>query len=54
MFDVALANSVGEAGLCVHTETYGFALALEHAGDLHSSDHFVEPADELGNIKEAG
>ena len=34
MFD-ALAKSVGEAGLCVHTEKYGFALALEHAGDLH-------------------
>ena len=55
MFDVALANSAGEPpGLCVHTETYGFALALEYAGDLHSCDHFVEPVEELGNIKEAG
>jgi radical SAM protein with 4Fe4S-binding SPASM domain len=53
MFDVALANWVGEPpGLCVHTETCGLALALEHTGDLYSCDHFVEPAYKLGNIKE--
>ena len=45
MFDVALANWVGEPpGLCVHSETCGHALALEHTGDLYSCDHFVEPA----------
>ncbi len=44
MFDVALANWVGEPpGLCVHSETCGLALALEHTGDLYSCDHFVEP-----------
>jgi uncharacterized protein len=53
MFDVALANWVGEPpGLCVHSETCGLALALEHTGDLYSCDHFVEPRYRLGNIKE--
>ena len=53
MFDVALANWVGEPpGLCVHSETCGRALALEHTGDLYSCDHFVEPAYRLGNIGE--
>jgi len=53
MFDVALANWVGEhPGLCIHSETCGLALALEHTGDLYSCDHFVEPAFKLGNIRE--
>jgi uncharacterized protein len=52
MFDVALANWVGEPpSLCVHSETCGLALALEHTGDLYSCDHFVEPKHKLGNIK---
>ncbi len=51
MFDVALANWVGEPpGLCVHSETCGLALALEHNGDLDCCDHFVEPGYKLGNI----
>jgi uncharacterized protein len=53
MFDVALANWVGEPpSLCIHSETCGLALALEHTGDLYSCDHFVEPRYKLGNIKE--
>jgi serine-type anaerobic sulfatase-maturating enzyme len=53
MFDVALANWVGEPpGLCIHSETCGLALALEHTGDVYSCDHFVEPRHKLGNIKE--
>jgi uncharacterized protein len=53
MFDVALANWFGEPpGLCVHSETCGLALALEHNGDLYSCDHFVEPDYNLGNIAE--
>lgn len=53
MFDVALANWVGEPpGLCVHSETCGRALALEHTGDLYSCDHFVEPEHMLGNLAE--
>lgn len=51
MFDVALGNWVGAPpSLCVHAETCGLALALEHTGDLYSCDHFVEPAHRLGNI----
>ncbi len=51
MFDTALANWVGEPpGLCVHCETCGIALALEHTGDVYSCDHFVEPRYLLGNI----
>jgi uncharacterized protein len=53
MFDVALANWYGEPpSLCVHSETCGGALALEHNGDLYSCDHFVEPDYLLGNILE--
>jgi uncharacterized protein len=53
MFDVALANWVGEPpGLCIHSETCGLALALEHTGDLYSCDHFVEPRYKLGNIQQ--
>ena len=53
MFDVALANWVASRrGLCVHAETCGLALALEHTGDLYSCDHFVEPRYRLGNIRE--
>ena len=53
MFDVALANWHGEPpSLCVHSETCGLALAIEHTGDLYSCDHFVEPAFKLGNIRD--
>ena len=53
MFDAALANWVGEQpGMCVHCETCGLALALEHTGDIYSCDHFVEPRYLLGNITE--
>jgi uncharacterized protein len=52
MFDVALANWYGEPpSLCIHSETCGVALALEHTGDLYSCDHFVEPRYKLGNIR---
>jgi uncharacterized protein len=52
MFDVALANWVGAPpGLCIHSETCGRALALEHTGDVYSCDHFVEPRHKLGNIR---
>jgi uncharacterized protein len=53
MFDVALANWYGEPpGLCIHSETCGLALALEHTGDLYCCDHFVEPQYRLGNIRD--
>ena len=53
MFDSALGSWVGQgASLCIHRETCGDALVLEHNGDLYSCDHFVEPDYFLGNIKE--
>jgi uncharacterized protein len=51
LFDTTLANWVGEQpGMCVHCETCGLALALEHNGAVFSCDHFVEPRYLLGNI----
>jgi uncharacterized protein len=53
-FDTALAHWCGLAGgICVHEETCGLQLALEHNGDLYSCDHFVEPRFLLGNIKQS-
>jgi uncharacterized protein len=51
-FDSALASWLGmpEAGVCVHAETCGRAVALEHNGDVYSCDHFVEPAHLVGNL----
>ena len=50
-FDVALESWLGmEASLCVFRKTCGTALAIEHAGDLYSCDHFVYPEHKLGNI----
>jgi uncharacterized protein len=51
VFDSALASWYGVPGaMCVHAETCGQQVALEHNGDLYSCDHFVEPAHLLGNI----
>jgi uncharacterized protein len=53
LFDSALGSWVGQgASLCIHRETCGDAMALEHNGDLYACDHFVEPDYFLGNIKE--
>jgi hypothetical protein len=53
MFDVALANWHGEPpGLCVHSETCGLALAIEHTATCTRATIFVEPAFKLGNIKD--
>ncbi|MDX1416542.1 MAG: anaerobic sulfatase maturase [Candidatus Promineifilaceae bacterium] len=53
LFDSALGSWLGQgASICIHLETCGNALALEHNGDLYSCDHFVEPDYFLGNIKE--
>jgi uncharacterized protein len=37
--------------MCVHAETCGEQIALEHNGDVYSCDHYVEPAHRLGNIR---
>ena len=51
-FDTALAHWLGmhQTGSCVHAETCGDSVALEHNGDLFSCDHYVEPEYLLGNI----
>lgn len=53
-FDTALAHWMGmpELGICVHQETCGRALALEHNGDVYSCDHFVEPGHLVGNLSD--
>ena len=54
LFDVALERWMGmHPSLCVFEETCGAALALEHNGDLYSCDHYVYPANLLGNILRA-
>jgi len=54
LFETALSKWVGTpGGVCVHAETCGDALAIEHGGDLYSCDHFVYPNYKLGNINEA-
>ena len=50
-FDMMLGITLGHpATLCVHAQTCGRALALEHNGDLYSCDHFVDTAHCLGNL----
>jgi uncharacterized protein len=54
IFDESLQMWLGmESSLCVFRRTCGAALALEHSGDLYSCDHFVYPANRLGNIMES-
>jgi len=51
-FDAALASWLGlPAGVCVFDETCGYAVALEHNGDVYSCDHFVDLEHLLGNIR---
>ncbi|MBI4832727.1 MAG: anaerobic sulfatase maturase [Candidatus Lindowbacteria bacterium] len=52
-FDAALASWAGAPpAICTTAPTCGFAMVLEHNGDLYSCDHFVEPNYLLGNIME--
>lgn len=51
LFDVALAVWAGyRPGLCVHEATCGYALVMEHNGDLYACDHFVDSGHFLGNM----
>lgn len=52
-FDMLLGIVLGHpATLCVHAETCGRGVAIEHNGDLFSCDHFVHPDYRLGSIHE--
>lgn len=53
-FDMLLGLVMGyPSSLCVHAETCGRSLAMEHNGDLYSCDHYVSPEYKLGNVNEA-
>jgi len=50
-FDMMLGLVMGyPSSVCVHAETCGRAVAVEHNGDLFSCDHFVNLEDRLGNV----
>jgi uncharacterized protein len=50
-FDMLLGIHGGyPSSLCVHAETCGKAMAIEHDGTVYSCDHFVFPENRLGNI----
>lgn len=51
MFELSLAKWLGiRGGMCVHNETCGDALAVEHDGTVYSCDHYVYPEFRLGSI----
>lgn len=50
-FDMLLSQVAGQASpVCIHAETCGRAVAIEHNGDLYSCDHYVRTNNHLGNI----
>ncbi|MDF1566814.1 MAG: anaerobic sulfatase maturase [Spirochaetaceae bacterium] len=52
-FDMLLGLHAGyPASVCVHGETCGRAMAIEHDGTVYSCDHFVSPEYRQGNIME--
>lgn len=54
-FDTTLNQVYGHPSpICIHAETCGRAVAIEHNGDLYSCDHFVEPEYKIGNVMESG
>ncbi len=51
MFDSMLATWMGyPASVCVQAKECGQAMVIEANGDLYSCDHYVYPANRLGNI----
>ncbi|MGF1749018.1 MULTISPECIES: anaerobic sulfatase maturase [Vibrio] len=53
MFDSMLATWMGyPASICVQSKECGQALVIESNGDLYSCDHYVYPANKLGNIED--
>ena len=51
IFDIALGAYLDmPSSLCVFAETCGYAMVLEHNGDLYACDHYVDQAHLLGNI----
>ncbi|WP_019617098.1 anaerobic sulfatase maturase [Psychromonas ossibalaenae] len=53
MFDSILATWMGyPASVCVQSRECGQAMIIEANGDLYSCDHYVYPANKLGNIRQ--
>ena len=51
MFDSMLGSWMGyPASVCVQAKECGQALVIESNGDIYSCDHYVYPANKLGNI----
>jgi uncharacterized protein len=51
LFELSLAKWLGiRGGACVHSETCGDALAIEHDGSVYACDHYVDPDFRLGLI----
>ncbi|MGF1726815.1 anaerobic sulfatase maturase [Photobacterium nomapromontoriensis] len=51
MFDSILATWMGyPASVCVQAKNCGQAMVIEANGDVYSCDHYVYPANKLGNI----
>lgn len=51
IIDVALNAWMGlPPPLCCFSPTCGFAMALEHNGDVYTCDHFVYPDHKIGNL----
>ena len=52
-FDTLLGLHAGyPSNVCVHGETCGNAMAIEHDGSIYSCDHYVFPEYRLGNVME--
>lgn len=53
MFDSMLATWLGyPATTCVQSKTCGQAMVIEANGDVYSCDHYVYPANRLGNVSQ--
>ncbi|PSW22150.1 anaerobic sulfatase maturase [Photobacterium sanctipauli] len=53
MFDSILATWLGyPASVCVQSRECGQAMVIEANGDVYSCDHYVYPANKLGNISQ--
>ena len=52
MFDSILSTWLGQPpSVCIQGKDCGQALVIESNGDIYSCDHYVYPANKLGNIK---
>ena len=54
IFEEVARTALGHPhALCIFRDTCGDVPAVEHNGDFYSCDHFVDPANRIGNITES-